>query len=360
MMRRTLPLLFGAAVLALATGACEGPQGPAGPTGADGPPGPDGLDGALCSDCHTANQNLVSIQQLFSLSPHGPASFEIRGPDYAGGSCIACHTSQGFTAAVTGEAADFTSGVASMSCRTCHQIHTDERGGGGLELKTTDPLTLRIGGETADLGKGNLCANCHQGRTPDLMPAVGAGGQDTIPSSHFGTHQGPQANVMAAGPGLPVFPGSETVPTEPFSFHITLDGTEKVACVGCHMQSTVGTGNEAGGHTWAMVYGSGEVLNDGTCDACHTDVTRDYDDMVAVVQPLLDDIGACLLTEGVVDSTGAPVSGAVVDDDLIAAFLVWQTLTEDGSNGAHHPTYVPAILKNTSEYLDANYASCAP
>ncbi len=359
MMRRKLPLLLGAAVLALATGACEGPRGPAGPAGPDGPQGPDGLDGALCTDCHTADPTLLSIEALFSSSAHGPDNYELLGPRYAGGACVSCHTSQGFSAAVTETTPDFSQGAAPMSCRTCHQIHSDERGG-SLALATTEPLTLRIGETTVDLGKGNLCANCHQGRMPDLMPTVGEGGQDTIPSSHFGTHHGPQANVMAAGPGLPVFPGAETVPTEPFSFHITLDGTEKVACVGCHMQSTVGTGLEAGGHTWSMIYDGTEVLNDGTCDACHVDVTTAYDDITAVVEPLLDDIGACLLAEGVVDSAGSPVSGAVVDNDLIAAFLVWQTMTEDGSHGAHHPTYVPAILKNTSAYLDANYAACAP
>ena len=360
-MRRKLPLLFGAAFLALAAGACEeprGPAGPEGPTGPAGPRGPAGLDGALCSDCHTADQRLVTIEQLFQLSPHGYANFELRGPSYAGGACVACHTSQGFTASVTGTEPDFSGGVAPMTCRTCHQIHDDERGG-SLALETTEPLALRIGGATVDFGAGNLCANCHQGRTPGIIPVVGAGGQDTVPE-RFGTHRGPQANIMAAGSGLPVFSGIASVPTEPFDFHITFAGNEALGCVGCHMQSTEGTGNEAGGHTWSMTYGGGQVLNDGTCDACHADVTAAFHNLADAVQPLLDDIEACLLAEGVVDGTGAPNAGAVVDNDLLAAFLVWQAVTADGSRGAHHPTYVPAILSNTRDYLDANYPACAP
>ncbi len=210
-----------------------------------------------------------------------------------------------------------------------------------------------------DYGKGNLCANCHQGRTPAFIPTVGAGGQDTIPS-RYGTHHGPQANVVAAGPGLPVFYGQEDVPTTPFSSHVTFAGNEALGCVGCHMQSTNGTGNEAGGHTWGMVYGGGEVLNDGTCDACHVDVTAAYDGIAAVVQPALDDLEACLFAEGVVDADGSPVTDAVVDNDLLAAFLIWQTVTEDGSMGAHHPEYVPAILSNANAYLDAGYPACAP
>ncbi|MFO7894077.1 MAG: hypothetical protein R6U63_10095 [Longimicrobiales bacterium] len=300
----------------------------------------------------------MTIEQLFASSPHGFGNFEVRGPAYAGGSCAACHTSQGYVAAATGADPDFTGGVASMNCRTCHQIHSNDKGG-SLALTTTDPVTLRIGGTTVDFGKGNLCVHCHQGRVPDFIPTVGAGGQDTIPA-RYGTHYGPQANVFAAAPGLPAFGGAEPLPTTPFTSHVTFAGSEALGCVGCHMQSTELTGNQAGGHTWGMTYGGGEVLNDGTCDACHADVTAAFDGIAAEVQGALDDLQACLQAEGVIDGTGSPNTGAVVDNDLLAAFLVWQAVTADGSGGAHHPEYVPAILANANDYLDANYPSCAP
>lgn len=317
------------------------------------------MDGAACTDCHTSDATLVAIEQLMALSPHGVGNFELRGPSYAGGSCIACHTSQGYVAAVTGGTADFTGGVASMSCRTCHQIHTTMQPN-DFALTTTSPLELRIGQTTVDYGAGNLCANCHQGRTPDFIPEVGAGGQSEIPV-RYGVHYGPQANVFAAGPGLPVFPGTQTVPTEPVTEHIAFAGTEALGCVGCHMQSLVG--NDAGGHTWDAAYDDGGttvVVNDGTCDACHASVTSAYAGLTAEVDPLLADLEACLFAEGVVDAGGSAITGATVDNDLLAAYLVWETITKDGSRGAHHPLYVPAILTNTNQYLDANYPACAP
>ena len=358
-MTRTFRLLLGTAFLALAAGACEGPRGPAGPEGPQGPQGPpgeDGVDGALCVDCHTANDEFVAIQQQFELSPHGYASFELRGPDYAGGACIGCHTHQGYIAAATGTTADFTGGVAPMTCRTCHQVHT-EMDRGDYALTLSGSVTLLLGGDAVELGKGAVCAACHQARVPAIVPEVGQDGQDTIPA-RLGTHRGPQATVFAAGPGLPVFYGTETVPTEPFASHVTFGGEAAVSCVGCHMQDPVGF--ELGSHNWGVVDGSGTVNNDGTCDACHVDVTAAFDGVKSEVQPLMADLLACLQSEGVVDSTGSANTGAVVDNDLIAAYLVWQTLDSDGSQGAHHPDYVPAILANANAYLDDHYSSCAP
>lgn len=358
-MDKKLRLLFGAAFLALATGACEGPEGPAGPAGDTGPRGPAGIDAASqCTDCHASDETLVVIEQLFSQSPHGFGNYELRGPDYAGGSCVACHTSQGFVAAATGTTADFTGGAASMTCRTCHQIHTT-MSGDDFALTTTGTVDLRIGDAAVDYGRGAVCALCHQGRAPSFIPSVGEGGQSEIPP-RYGLHRGPQATIFAAAPGLPVFPGTETVPTAPFSSHLTFDGDVVRACVGCHMQSTERTGNSAGGHTWGMVYSGGTVLNDGTCDACHVDVTAAYNDITGRVQALMDDLEACLFAEGVVDAEGSAVTGATADDDLLAAYLIFQAVGADGSSGAHHPVYVPAILTNANEYLDANYSSCAP
>lgn len=357
MTRRTIQLLFGIAFIGLVAGACEGPQGPAGLDGPPGPEGPAGQDASACTDCHTSDATLVAIEQQMALSPHGVGNFELRGPSYAGGSCIACHTSQGYVAAVTGGTADFTGGVASMNCRTCHQIHTTMQAN-DFALTTTSPFELRIGQTTVDYGAGNLCANCHQGRTPDFIPEVGAGGQSEIPA-RYGVHRGPQANVFAAGPGLPAFPGSQSLPTEPISSHVTFAGTEALGCVGCHMQTPVGF-DGVGGHTWDAATAGGTIHNDGTCDACHADVVGAYADLTAEVEPLLADLEACLFAEGVVDAGGSAITGATVDNDLLAAFLVWQTLTADGSRGAHHPAYVPAILTNTNEYLDANYPACAP
>lgn len=359
-MMRKLHIMFGAALFALAATACEGPQGPAGAVGPAGPEGPTGPAGQSttepCSDCHAADATIVAIEDMYAVSVHGTyTSFERDTPP-----CNQCHTHQGFVAKLQGNTLSDIERPARINCRTCHQIHTTYQAG-DFALATTDPVDLMVGGITVDFGTGNLCANCHQARPASPNPTVGAGGQDTVPSAFYGTHHGPQATVFAAGPGLPVFEGTATLPTGPFTPHLTFAGSERRACVGCHMQEPFG--NQAGDHTWNMTYnyhGSTEVLNDGTCDACHTNVTDRLDQAMAEVQPMLDDLQACLVAEGVMTAGGSANAGAVVDNDLLAAFLIWQTITEDGSYGAHNPQYVPAILSNTNEYLDANYPACAP
>lgn len=364
-MRSKLPFLF-AIFFAFAATACDGPQGPEGPTGPrgeqgpEGPEGPQGPAGTLdqtCADCHNDNATIVALQDQYDASVHGTyTSFE-RDTN----PCNRCHTHQGFVASLTDNTIDDVAQPARVNCRTCHQIHTTYEGQ-DFALTTTEPVELMIGQTTVDLGKGNLCANCHQGRVPDFIPTIGEGGQSTIPA-RYGTHHGPQATIFAAGPGLPAFPGAEILPTEPLPAHVdfTFGSAEPVSCVGCHMQEPYGS--QAGGHTWEMTYvyhGNAEVINDGTCDVCHADVTQAYETIRGEVDPMLANLAACLVAEGVMSASGSPNAGATADDDLLAAFLIWQTVTEDGSHGVHHPRYVPAILANTNDYLDANYPACAP
>ncbi len=360
-MRRKLPLLFGATFLAFAAVACEGPQGPEGPTGPQGPEGPEGPQGPpgtvsqTCGDCHSADATIVAIEDQYEVSVHGTyTSFE-RDTN----PCNACHTHQGFTESLAGNTVSDIAQPARINCRTCHQIHSTYEGQ-DFALATTDPVTLRISQTTVDFGRGNLCATCHQGREPAFIPAISNTTQSTVPA-RYGTHNGPQATVMAAGPGLPVFSGAATIPGGAFSPHITLGGAERVACVGCHMQEPFG--NQAGGHTWNMTYvfhGATEVINDGTCDACHASATDELNQAMAEVQPLLADLEACLIAEGALTAGGSPNAGATVNDDLVAALLIYETITADGSYGAHHPVYVPNILSNANDYLDANYPACAP
>ena len=44
---------------------------------------------------------------------------------------------------------------------------------------------------------GNLCSQCHQGRTLSPKPVPG-GAQVTITSSRYGYHHGPQAQIVGA------------------------------------------------------------------------------------------------------------------------------------------------------------------
>ena len=100
---------------------CEGPTGPAGPAGTDGTDGV-GLN-TNCTQCHVGDVLLISRMQQFAMSRHGPGWYTRDS-----GLCVNCHSHQGFLARVeTGvwaEPEEPIENVASMNCRTCHQLHT--------------------------------------------------------------------------------------------------------------------------------------------------------------------------------------------------------------------------------------------
>ncbi len=375
-MSRRLPLLLGLMVaFGVGAGCEEGPEGPAGPQGPQGPPGPPG--GLICADCHDASSALAAIQQQFMLSPHGFDQFELRGPDYAGGNCVACHSHQGFVAAVTGTEADWSAGVAAPSCRTCHRIHT----GDGFALMTTDPVTLRVTGETVDLAGeqgpgGNLCAECHQARQRDWPDLA----QDTfeISSTHYGVHYGPQANVFTG------------MLAEAFEFGVSETGAfgphAELSCSGCHMGLSVDElvlRPVAGGelhHTFAV--------SQDVCATCHIlpDQTAggfefDHEGIQTQVSALLADLGECLEAEGVIEITAemaalrmggevAALHGGDIGDleyepvvgrhpsGFVAAYLAFNALVEDGSMGVHQPDYARSLAAAALDYMEANSDLC--
>ncbi len=391
-MKRKLPLLFGATFLVFAVAACEGPAGPQGPQGAQGdqgiqgPQGPAGEDALnTCSDCHSSDATIVAIEQQFALSPHGFGNFEVRGPDYAGGSCVACHTSQGFEAAVTGTDPDWSVGAASMNCRTCHEVHETFVGPDDFALTTTDPVTLRLTDATVDFSNGveaaeggNLCANCHQGRIRDPWPTQITDLTQTfdITSSHFGPHYGTQSNVFAAEIGFAFGTATEG---EFFPAHLP---TNDLSCTGCHMarEGFTPTPEGPGWHTLQP--------SPVTCNGCHTG--PDVDDQFnyrGTPQAIYNDLiaaGTCLADIGIItienvppppssmvassmqtfDGTASLHGGAVIEyhpvegtfaEPLVASFIVWAALAEDGSWGVHNPSYVRDQAAGVLDFLRTNY-----
>lgn len=376
-MKSKLPLLFGATLLAFAVAACEGPAGPQGPagtqgeTGATGPAGPQGPAGEsaanICSDCHSSDATIVAIEQQFELSPHGFGNFTIQ----ARSSCWGCHTSQGFVARFTGEEPDFTLGVASLNCRTCHQIHTDFEEA-DFALTTTDPVKLMVGSAEGDsivnfggdVNSGsNLCASCHQARTEDAWASWQAPLSQMFElGEHYDTHHGPQGNVFAAE--LPAEFEFGDITTGVFGPH------EEVACVGCHM------GLNVEGVT-PMPTPDGELSHtfrpsEDVCGTCH-DPDFDYGGIRTQTMETLQALGECLEAEGVItdfdwanhsfdpvfdDEATPAVNEGLHPEPYVAAFLAFATMLEDGSWGVHQPRYANEIVVNALAFMETNSALC--
>jgi mono/diheme cytochrome c family protein len=322
-----------------------GPEGPAGPTGVAGEDGQDGQNGAEnCIDCHGNNQLITAKIFQWENSLH-----------YLGGhydrnqaTCAACHTSQGFLDRIaTGDMA------ASMdiqdplpqNCYTCHQIHTTYTSD-DWALTSPDPVTLWVGGETVDIGKGNQCIICHQPRlrTP-AVPTPGDTDSLTITSSFWGPHHGAQGALFTGNGAFEIGSGYNN------SSHMSVvpDG-----CITCHMAPTL-DGRAAGGHTFRVETEDGE-LNINGCVMCHDAGTIEtlVEDTQSEIETLLTELNTKLKDKGLLANqfgSDRAVPGTYTATEV---GILWNYLfvEEDQSKGVHNAIYARTLLENSIDALD--------
>jgi len=342
-----LLLLGGFALLfagALFLSSCEGPAGADGADGIDGIDGVDGTDGtngvagnAVCLECHTtAVKTVVTTQWAASL--HGTSQTFYPGSpttvQYAGGrnDCAKCHSHEGFVETVwTGldtTAVDIPIPQA-VRCKTCHDFHSslDFENEPNSAIRQTMAVELLAGGETVEFAnvESNLCMNCHQARTSPADDSDGAALVEV--GEHYGPHHGPQANFING------YGGYE------FGATLSTSGTHESGsdCVSCHMHAG---GTDTGEHTW--------VAGIESCTGCHADaVDFDINGEVTVIEGLMHDLEAALITAEMLDANGHAIEEVSYQADSVGALWNYILLEEDASSGIHNPAYAKALLNNS-------------
>ncbi len=332
-------LTFIACVVIIGAG-CEGEQGPAGPAGeqgVDGMAGEQGVDGmagvdaTACAVCHDDTELIVAKKTQWEQSGHGTGTAYGRGTS---ASCAPCHSSEGFSMKLAGMEATGVPDPTPPGCRACHNIHTDfAETDWSLATTASVELTgIMYSGATIDIGKGNLCANCHQTRerTYDLE----LGGADVeISSSHWGPHHGTQANYLTGNGGYEVV-GSVAYANSPHGSMVT------DTCVTCHLVDD--------NHTFEP--------DIDACTTCHADLSSfDLNDVQTEVSALLDELKELLLADGLLageDDEVHPVSGVTTSADKAGSLLNYLGLVDDGSHGVHNAKYIKALLQNSIEALE--------
>jgi hypothetical protein len=236
-----------------------------------------------------------------------------------------------------------------MNCRTCHQIHYTFTAA-DFALTTTAAVTPMVGGTkgTIDIGKGNLCANCHQMRVFSSSLTLTSTDSITISSKYSSPHYGPQGNMFAGVGGFELT-GSLSYTNSSHTSLVT-DG-----CPTCHMAEPYGT--QAGGHTLKMsyLYHGRPGLNTAGCIACHSDedaLETKIEDTEDAFATLLGDVRDLLITEGALDSTDHAVPGKV-HADAARSLVNYLFILKDGSGGVHNFKYAKALLTNSKETLEA-------
>jgi hypothetical protein len=306
-------------------------------------------DSGVCGQCHGALTH-HSKSGEWAGSRHAVATRGASGAGREG--CVGCHTGVGFMGQAKGTSAS--TEYASVNCQGCHDPHgrtTPEKG--HSLLRTVASVKLQDGTAITGGGTGMLCMNCHQSRRNAAEYALTA-----APSSHFGPHHGPQADMLAGTNG---FTYGQTIPSSAHIFAI------ENTCVACHMQAVEPaekTFLKAGGHTFNAGAEDGSDLV-AACRNCHGPrlesfnfALLDYngdgkiEGVQTEVQHLLDELALLLPPVGKSKSSLA-IDASWTRPQLTAAYN-WLFVSEDGSLGIHNTAYTVGLLKATIADLKAS------
>jgi len=245
-------------------------------------------------------------------------------------------------------------------------------------LRTVAPVKLATG-QVIDIGKGNLCANCHQARQAATTAVVPTAAKNI--SAPWGAHHGPEADILS-GTNAYEFPG-KTYSSSPHKV-VVADG-----CVQCHLSQPAaryGWSPTIGGHSFNMVGEVHEnpVINLSGCLTCHKDMKQvpgkeifsivakeDYDldgtkePFQLEVQGLLDKFVSKSST-GALQKLKLPFYGpdgnwqpATVDTlrpiNEMAALYNYKMILEDRSLGVHNGIYTVQILYDSLQAVDPKF-----
>ena len=304
-----------------------------------------------CLECHSGY--LDQAQGEWANSIHASGN-NIDYTNRGGSDCTRCHNQQGFVQFLeTGELPDVPfETVSAIGCFACHNPHET----GTLELRSQAAYTLE-NGDVFDHGKANLCVHCHHSR----ISAESITDDFEVTSTHWGTHHGPQGDLLNGSNGWE-FPGEGyNFPKSPHRLVV------EDACVGCHMGNPrTHVGYDLGGHSFNMESEETTETLSGLCaDAsCHGSTVKEYDFLAdhdydgdgvregyqTEIDGLLESLAVLLEGQGVLEDN-EPVEGTIADANLAGALYNYIFLEEDRSHGIHNFKYAKALIDASIDYV---------
>lgn len=350
-MKNSLKIITLVVSAAFAMASCEGPMGPTGADGAQGDKGDKGDPGTTlaCAECHNSNNQVAIFSAQWSTSTHamgGNAGYANRA------GCVQCHTSQGFLEYVAEgsvAAISLPEHPSQITCYTCHKIHrTYSDDDWALTKPGAQTLDVKYAGADVvwDKGTSNQCVFCHQSRP--VSPAPTANGADfAIASSRIGPHHGPNANLILGKTPFEI-PGAAVPTTNP---HSTSKG-----CVTCHMSAPYGY--LAGGHNmgvWYDSHGTETMLKTG-CTTCHSNaatLTSLIASLTNGIKDKMETLEAQLIAAGIYNTSTGLANTGTFKANAVLAYLNFNTIKEDRSNGLHNPEYIRVLLDNSISAMTA-------
>ncbi len=258
--------------------------------------------------------------------------------------------------------------VAEVYCTTCHAVTNAndphltgtawtpgsfpfvvDEDGGSMFIEKSPTTAAVVGTNAGDYGTGNTCMWCHRSREDVTSYIVPAGNK--ITSTHWGPHEGPQADLFT-GQGGYTFTGQ----TYSQSTH-----EQRLSCVDCHMV-TMADNRGVADHSFNP--------NLQACQQCHAGATTfDVNGFESQIQSAMTQIETWLNAEGILTrasaapytpltpgqlgdgnwSTDQPVPGSTLDGGLLTqdqagALYDYILVARGGAYGVHNPVYIAQIL----------------
>jgi len=302
----------------------------------------------VCASCHVSGLTNSTIRKQWKLSGHADnLSAAWMGNDFKTKSgCVQCHSTTGFIAystgkatAAWGDAADKTKEV--LACVGCHlNVATGA-------LRTVTPIRPYADDAytNPNLGKSNLCMNCHSGtKNGKSITAQQQALADFTNLPFIGSH-----NMAAGGTSYGRVGYHFTGRTyNAAAIHATKLGTlnGSGSCVACHKTSESGHKFQAGATA--------------LCASCHGasfNAARLSSDKAAFLNAL-EVLRTQLAANGFTYSPNYPYfsnsnwgAGQAGPDTMGAAFNYVLLVKEPGAY-AHNPPYASQLVLDSIDYLD--------
>ncbi|MBN1575353.1 MAG: hypothetical protein JW913_02295 [Chitinispirillaceae bacterium] len=293
-----------------------------------------------CRVCHGKDQRLAAKKFEWSTTEHaiGKGFAAALGKS----SCARCHTGHGFiTQTVDGKPkTDIdTLNMSNINCRTCHKIHT------AYDTTDWDLSTVKKAGlaakpaDSINMGKGNLCVNCHQALSINPIDTATAPDSFKVTSRFFGAHFGPQTNILIGTGGCESICSTTTKPTV---FPLT---SVENGCVACHVSNADGEN-----HLFMPSKRAVAAVN----SSINVDTTR------AKVDTLLAELRDSLVARNIIkkDSTAKigfslvpGTAGTMFPKAVAGACWNYLFIRQDKSHGVHNSPYVLWLLEYSIKVL---------
>jgi hypothetical protein len=319
------------------------------------------LDEGVCGKCHDQPPKAPIFSQ-WKKSLHSDVLWNNTFAQNNNGTnnldnCIRCHDGTGYVNYTKG-VGTFTNGFTvakqvNITCAVCHDPH----GGPDHQLRKGPVAgdTLANGYRYTNVGKGEVCMNCHKARRN-----VNTYTLTRVTNANWGPHYSGESDIYQ-GQNAATFGGAPYQSTAHNEFLVN-------SCVKCHMPPTdtsIANRDKVGGHTMKLHNEETDFDYLASCQSCHFGKTR-FDQFIAPfdydgdgnIEPWVDEVDGCkknlrmALPPAGVDSIAWQLIAADSNNvTLRQAYFNYQLVDKGSARGMHNPKYAVDVLIRSRQVI---------